>query len=330
MKFIIGIGLFFALAAVMNAQTLLADGTAYSLSHVDLCDTVVPIQADTLAREVTVEARASAVNDRERMGESPSAWGLQWADGLKVMLRSGNTAFGEPFDERYARVTVAMCDSVVADRRFTSGFSMRSRQPNSLVVTRGSDGAVTVRGGRGALLDIASFMLSSEGTGGSVSLVCDGLIRVTGCVAEWEADRQARVATSWTFDSLCARFAASGDPLEGFWEYFDRRNDPDYARRGGRYVIAVVAENAGYTVLYVDGAEVNRSAWRSCMRKGRLSPTVFSGQYDLEWIDAMMEPVESEMNARIEHDALLVMEFPLLKSRLRFSKMPAAQWDMLR
>lgn len=205
---------------------------------------------------------------------------------------------------------------------------MCSRQPNSLVVTRGSDGAVTVRGGRGALLDIVSFSLPVPGIGGSASLTGEGSIRVVGCVTEWEADRQASLVTSWTVDALRGYFAASGDPVEGFWEYFDRRNDPDYARPGGRYVIAVVAEAGGYAMLYVDGAEVNRSNWRPCMRKGRLMPTVFSGQYDLEWNDALMMPLEGEMNARIEQDALLVLEFPQLKSRLRFSKMPASQWNL--
>ena len=65
------------------------------------------------------------------------------------------------------------------------------------------------------------------------------------------------------------------------------------------------------------------------MRKGGLTPPVFVGQYDMSWVDATMELMTKDLNARIEQDALLVLEFPMYKSRLRFSKMPSVLWDRL-
>lgn len=315
------------LSVAVSVAALTPPETAYSHVRAEMCDTVAAIYADTLAATVTVEARAAVVNDREQTGESDSAWGLRWDDGLSVMLRSGNTAFGDAADERYARVTVSFGDSVISDRRFTSEFSMLSGQPNTLSVVRDSDGRVTVSGGRGRLVDVADFALPEKGsTGGVPSIVSCGKVRVTACVSEWEADRRAQLRTGWTVDGLRDRFERSGDPVEGFWVYFDRRNDADYARPGGRYVLAVVGEAGGYTLLYIDGAEVNRSEWEPCMRKGRLTPTVFAGQFDLDWNDAMMESMDGDMHAHVEQDALLVLEFPLLKSRMRFSKMPAERW----
>ena len=320
-----------ALMAIgLSASALVLPETVYSLTRVSMCDTVVAIGGDERAQSLTVEIRAAVVNDRERVGESTTTWGVRWSDGLAVMLRSGNSAFGGAMDERYARVTVMWGDSLMADCKFTKGFAMVSRRANTLIVNRTLDGGVTVRGGDGVPLEIASLSLPGDDTMPMPSFVCQGRVDVVGAMVEWLPDRSAPLMTEWTVERLRERFEVSTDPVEGFWQYFDRRNDPDYARLGGRYVIAAVKEDGGgYTLLYISGAEVNGPQWQKCMRKGGLTPTVFVGQYDMSWVDATMELMTKDLNARIEQDALLVLEFPMYKSRLRFSKMPSVLWDRL-
>ena len=58
------------------------------------------------------------------------------------------------------------------------------------------------------------------------------------------------------------------------------------------------------------------------MLKGRLRPGIFENHYSLEWIDAEFEPVTEDIHADISQGAILTLSFPLLKTTLRFSKMP--------
>ncbi len=58
------------------------------------------------------------------------------------------------------------------------------------------------------------------------------------------------------------------------------------------------------------------------MLKGRLKPTIFVGHYDLEWIDSTFAPIDRDIHATITDGAILTLSFPLLKTTLRFSRMP--------
>ncbi len=111
-----------------------------------------------------------------------------------------------------------------------------------------------------------------------------------------------------------------GKTLTGTWTYLDRDNDPDFARIGGKYTIAIEpAESDGiYNIYYVSGADVNSSRWKSGMLKGRLSPLPLTGRYRLEWWDSEMNKVDEECHASLE-DGLLSLHFPLLHTVIRFS-----------
>lgn len=101
-----------------------------------------------------------------------------------------------------------------------------------------------------------------------------------------------------------------------YWDYYDRENDPDYARMGGRYRLATVPCPGGYYIAYVAGGEVNSDFWKPGMVKGtmKLSPL---GDYDLTWVTSMGQQMTQDLSARIEGD-LLTLEFPLYRTRLRF------------
>ena len=90
---------------------------------------------------------------------------------------------------------------------------------------------------------------------------------------------------------------------------------------GGRYTLAVVRADDGYDLLYINGAQVKKSQWQPCMKKGHLTKTIFSGNYDLIWIDATLEPISEDAYATIENGVILTLNFPIYKSQVRFVKL---------
>ena len=130
----------------------------------------------------------------------------------------------------------------------------------------------------------------------------------------------AATTTSWTTEALDEHFAQSADPVEGYWKYLDRDMQDDWLRLGGRYTLAVVQAGEGYDIIYIDGAQVMKSQWQPGMLKGHFSKTIFSGNYDLMWIDATMEPIDKDAYATIENGVILTLSFPVYKSQVRFAK----------
>ena len=135
-------------------------------------------------------------------------------------------------------------------------------------------------------------------------------------------DNECQVATrtSWTLEALDDYLAASTDPIEGYWRYLDRDMEEKWLRLGGRYTLAVVRSDDGYDLIYIDGAQVKKSLWQPGMLKGHLTRTVFSGSYDLTWIDATMEPISEDAHASIENGIILTLSFPVYKSQVRLAR----------
>ena len=133
-------------------------------------------------------------------------------------------------------------------------------------------------------------------------------------------DNQVETATPWTLDALNEHFETSTDPVEGYWQYLDRDMEDTWLKLGGRYTIAVVSAEDGYDIIYVSGAQVKKSQWQPGMKKGHIKKTIFSGNYDLTWIDATMEPIDEDAYAAIENGVILSLNFPVYKSQVRFAK----------
>lgn len=140
-------------------------------------------------------------------------------------------------------------------------------------------------------------------------------------------EKQIATTTAWTRDALDQHFQDSIDPVEGYWTYLDRDMDDTWLRLGGRYTLAVVSSDSGYDIIYIDGAQVKKSQWHSCMLKGHMTQTIFSGNYDLSWIDATMEPIGIDNYATVENGVVLTLHFPEYKSQVRFAKVLAAGDD---
>ena len=131
---------------------------------------------------------------------------------------------------------------------------------------------------------------------------------------------QLLFATNYSKEWLDKKMAESSDPIEGYWIYLDRSTDDRFFELGGKYTIAIIKEDAGYNVLYVDGAELYSGYWIPYMSKGRLSETPFVGHFDLEWHDAMKNIIDDETYAVLS-DFVLTFHFPIQKSQVRFRKL---------
>lgn len=135
-----------------------------------------------------------------------------------------------------------------------------------------------------------------------------------------EREDQVAPSTLWTLEALDEYLANSIDPVEGYWRYLDRDMEEKWLRIGGRYTLAVVRTDDGYDLIYIDGAQIKKSLWNPGMFKGHMVKTVFSGNYDLTWIDATMEPIGEDAYATIENGVILTFNFPVFKSQVRFAK----------
>jgi len=151
------------------------------------------------------------------------------------------------------------------------------------------------------------------GPGARVAIECAAL-------TIYNDNQVADLQTEWTREALDEYFAQSADPVEGYWQYLDRDMDDEWLRLGGRYTLATVQSDYGYDIIYIDGAQVKKSLWRPGMLKGRITKTIFTGNYNLYWIDATMEPIDDEAYATVENGVILTLNFPTYKSQVRLSK----------
>ncbi|MCM1164098.1 MAG: hypothetical protein NC339_07615 [Muribaculaceae bacterium] len=311
------------LLSALHAAAGLRTERHYHYTPVAVADTLVTL-GDLPGHVCMVETRVSLDDLRERRGYSKGSYGLKinpehGTDTISLTLRWGNTDFGDITDSRFTELKVEMGGSEIESRR-VEGFVGKSGSYSTLGA-RLRDGRLTVYGGSRSTSELFEMQLPSGFVSNSVSLRVHGSTTVSIFVAETELDPAEMLSTDWAKSLLDGRFACTSNPVEGYWEYLDRQNDPTLARPGGRYTLALVAnDDGGYDILYVSGAEILASRWEPFMLKGRLKPTNFQNHYSLEWIDAEFEEINTDVHADIADGAILSLSFPLLKTVLRFSK----------
>lgn len=127
--------------------------------------------------------------------------------------------------------------------------------------------------------------------------------------------------TPWTVETLLERFAVTNDPVERFWSFLDRDNDPKWAIPGGRYELAIVRNGDVYDIIYLSGATVEGRSWHTGMKKGTLTPTIFADHYQLSWTDSRFQTDYPECSADLStSNTILTLNFPLHHSQIRFSR----------
>ena len=262
-----------------------------------------------------------------------TSWGLvfnydEQGNYYAVVLECDNsTPYDDITDKRTMKVMLIEHtpeqSRVVAQTTLERGISLEDGM-NTLSIDVDEHG-VTVAIGRNDTLEGVLETTSLRQPDGAVAvgyLVGPGARVAIECAAltVYNDNQVADLQTEWTREALDEYFAQSADPVEGYWQYLDRDMDDEWLRLGGRYTLATVQSVNGYEIIYIDGAKVKKSLWNLGMLKGHIFKTIFTGNYDLFWIDATMEPIDDEAYATVENGVILTLNFPTYKSQVRLSK----------
>lgn len=148
---------------------------------------------------------------------------------------------------------------------------------------------------------------------------------VVGVREDFEKYPIKRIYTEESIVNSLAEARGSDNSVVGYWKYLDRVTPKDqHVIVGGRYIVAIVpdVESLGeYQIIYLSGASDSAGLWETGALKGRLVPTSFDNNYDLEWYGNHGHEVGGgECSATVEGANLLTFDFPLLESQIRFQK----------
>ena len=260
---------------------------------------------------------------------SNTEWGVVWnyVDSLnycRLALRGHNSNLHDILDERTLSVSISrVCNGTAS---ILKQLSLRKNvslyEDFNTVHIALSDSATTILLGNDKLSLIASLPQIPLVTGSRFGVYSGkgALVAIDRMVIQSTHSPAGDLTTRWTAQSLNEHFAASSDPIEGYWDYLDRSLNESQLRLGGRYRIALVKSPTGYDIIYVSGAEVDEHLWRTGMLKGSLTPTRFIDNYALLWYDTEKQPFAADVHATIENVSILTLHFPLAGSQMRFSK----------
>lgn len=279
------------------------------------------VEIDSLASELIFECRCAVLDNKNGREKS---WHVSWLDRAgqqcDVAVSWGNTAFGTDYDTRYLSVTASISDSIVAHSRISDRVDLTGGYNSLELRLCESNSAISI-GNKvmSHICDLPEVSLPQK----QIAIGSKDKLDISEVRIESVYDRRPSLCTDWTLDSLKSHIALSDDKAEGFWTYLDRENDPDLATLGGRYTLATVKSGDGYDIIYVDGSKINPDLWECGKIKGHLSPTIFKNHYNLVWYDAEMSKLDADDETFASLDdnmVLLTLNFPLLSSKMRFSK----------
>lgn len=324
------------LAAFMISMTVVSTSAErkYHDDVTGICDTVLVLDSPTLpSLTMAVETRGRIPSAKRLNGPSECRFGVIWNATDKsnfhyATLRPvDDDAYDYVSDSRHVLLEIGKMirgeNILILTRRLSSDIGLSDSENSIAVETDCRTGNTLIYAGNKGLNLVAETSVTPVSKAG-IGLICDGLIEISLAVTESEPDLSYQLCTTWTEERLIASFTGNNaNPVVGFWKYLDRDNDHMYARMGGEYNIAVTPNESGsFDIIYLGGARVNASEWKPGMIKGRLIPTIFTDHYDLNWYDASMRPIDRECSATIEQGAILRLDFPLLKTSIRYSKIP--------
>ena len=286
-----------------------------------------------LANQHNKQGKTMSVKDPMTGGKTTitsTQWGLVFnfdgnGDYCAVVLSCDNSApYNDITDHRTMQVSVIQESGgqikELAQTQLDKGVSLEDDM-NTLCVDV-DEQHVTVSIGKNELQQVLEVPIKRTASMVKVGYLvgpgaCTAIERA---VLTIENEKQVAATTPWTLTSLDEYLAQSTDPIEGYWRYLDRDMQDDWLRLGGRYTLATVRNDDGYDLIYIDGAQVKKTMWVPGMLKGHITPTLFTGNYDLSWIDATMEPIDKDTYATIENGVILTLYFPVYKSQVRFAK----------
>ncbi|MDE6693897.1 MAG: hypothetical protein K2K05_10980 [Muribaculaceae bacterium] len=289
-----------------------------------------PVRADAGFHAVDTLGNVDRVAMHVRLaadGKECTEWGIVWnytdaANYTKATLRL-------PHDRAHS--DVYSTEAVVEVERCSGGLSekMLSRKITDAVADGGGMNSLKLisDGGRctlyvGAADQTEVAAVPFESYGGVTGYFCNGPAKVQRVDVRSHATAAPGYGEFATIDELAAHIKASPDPMESFWEYLDRSADAGKATLGGRYTVATVRNGDAYDIIYIKGAEISPLSWKPMQQKGTLRPTIFRGNYDLEWITTDMQPIREDADAQLSDDsAILTLRFPVLGTQVRMRRL---------
>lgn len=309
------------------AVTLLAWSAPPRVYHVAepaaLCDTTVIYPPIGKGHCAAVEARIS-VDDPRRLatGNSPAWFGIGIGDVMLTARRRSDIA--DNIDDRRAiRLTLTLNGDTLASRDAT-GLDLEGRFNSYAIEWNTGSDTLTVSAGKEHLQPVFSLPMEAP-EGASTTLMTQGCAEVALLVTEEAPLPRHEQLAGMSPDSISTLLASAKAPA-GIYTYLDRSGDPAVTRPGGRYRLAIVPYCDSFLILYMGGAEVEPDFWKPGMLKGRLRPTPFHGQYDLEWYDAHGDTLPAAADSYAVYDfaaRTLAMTFPSLDGAiLRFAHRP--------
>jgi hypothetical protein len=193
-----------------------------------------------------------------------------------------------------------------------------ARHGISLKLRRNAVGAVVEIGT--ALPSLTVPVAFDASVGGTVGSYSETQVTVLRHDVDVEALDDAQYAPFDSVEQLAEYLRTTSDVMECYWEYLDRETDSKMLSVGGDYRFATVKLNGRYAVIYLDGARTNEQAWQPLRIKAWLKPTIFIGNYDLEWYDPFGVKYDIETSAQVNDNAIMSFNFPLYKGKVRWRR----------
>ena len=151
---------------------------------------------------------------------------------------------------------------------------------------------------------------------GEVRIEAAGADCIERCIFSATQPYAPEIVTADIDSAICA--AAS--PCVGRWEYLDRDIDSDRASYSGIRSIAIIPapEGGAYSVVYLSGLSPR---WQPMQLKATLTPTIFAGNYDVQWTDSFGVKLADDNYAQLSMEGnVITFFFPVYKSQIRFKK----------
>lgn len=276
-----------------------------------------------------LEATCAALANNGSAGIGKTRWGVAWqgveSEG-RIVVGWGNTDFGSITDSRFLRVQVESGDSIIECADITESVDLY-KGLNTLSVVLEPSGLVKWSIGSTALGGVGSVQLPAPGNKATVWLFSEGRgVNVESLSLTHLTDYHVMLQTPYTRQEDFPAASSPSTTPEGVWHYLDRDTDAKWARPGGRYTLGIrkSTDTDGWDIIYLDGAVTNASQWQPGMLKGALESMPFVRHFNLKWIDALFDRLDSsdECSASLNDDgSILTLFFPLDRSTLRFYRL---------
>ncbi len=272
---------------------------------------VLAVVTDTLCPQVLAPVEAADVHVRCR-----APWSLEWRDAVSgdarrfaIDVRHDNI-YGDKASVEY----IAGTDSVLVHRDIDA---KDASGPVSLRIAKDRYGT-HIFAVNGEELDAADMDIDFA-VGSPIVVRHDSGVRPAIARAPI-VYRFKPCRYEMSRDRLTAYLAESSDMTEGLWEFMDSDIGVEGTMVTAPLRIATLRDGDGYVIVYLSGYDTP-GVWQAMDIKGRLMPTPFIRDYDLQWYCADGEMLDSQVHATLdEGGSILTLNLGTQPMTVRFRR----------